>query len=281
MSTHANMEPAAGPPTLWIPMPIHDLILHHLSAVADGKQNLVITGPKGVGKTEAVRWALEEFSRRESRRPKVRSDEVPPRGWLYFAAGAADGRKTALRDLLSELGHRVGSAQSKHLTVRDLTVMAVKELRGVVGERNIRLVCIDEADGIDASNLNDLRQVIDRAQQERYPMGVVLIGNGKVLQALAKNEELGQRFSLAIEFSSFKEESIRTELPKAHPDLRKLSETPVWDELLEGILDTAQGSIRRLDRLLSAAHSFAAAKETGIDDTAIWFAIRSLGKGGD
>ena len=276
MSTHRDPGSHGAPPTWWIPMPIHDLILHYLSAVADGHQNLVITGPKGVGKTEAVRWAMGEFSQQETSRPEVENGQAPKREWLYFASGEADGRKTALRDLLSALGHRVGSAQTKHLTVRDFTALAVDQLRGTVGERNIRIVCIDEADRIDASNLNDLRQVIDEAERQRYPLGMILIGNGRVLKHLKTNEELGQRFSIALEFSTFKEQEIRAALPALHPDLTKLSETPDWAALVELILDSAQGSIRRLERLLKLAHSFGRTKGTGIDDAAVRFAVRSL-----
>ena len=272
-NTHAGQPEWSMP---WVELPIHDLMLHHVSHVAAGLQNLVITGPAGVGKSQTVLWALQQFAKREKERLEVRSGEAQPRGWIRYASGTADGRKTALRDLLAELGHRVNFAQSKHLSVRDFTKTAIEDLQGPAGKRNIRIVCIDEADRIDAANLEDLRQVIDEGEARDYPIGMILIGNDKVAARLRTNRELGQRFSLAITIEPFTDAYLRPVLTKLHPDLEALSQQAGWDGIADQVLLAANGRMRRLERFIHLADGFARRKKTPINGKAIQFAVRTM-----
>lgn len=260
----------------WVTLPIHDLVFHHLAQIAGGRQNMVITGPKGVGKTETLSWGLQKFHELETQRAEVISGVEQPRGWIRYASGIADGRKTALRDLLAELGHRVTPAQSKHMSVRDFTRTAINDLKGPAGRRNARIVCIDEADRIDAANLYDLRQVIDEGEVRGYPIGMILIGNDKVATRLRSNRELGQRFSLAVPFKPFTDEHLRPVLPELHPDLEALSHEPGWDEITDQVLHAANGRMRRLERLIDLADGFARRKNTPVDAKAVRFALKAL-----
>lgn len=274
IATDKSSKPEWSMP--WITLPIHELVLHHVYQVAAGLQNLVITGPKGVGKSQTVVWALQKFGEEEKKRPEVETGEVHPRSWVRYASGTADGRKTALRDLLAELGNQVSSAQSKHLTVRDFTRSAIDELKGPAGERNARIVCIDEADRIDASNLEDLRQVIDEGEAREYPIGMILIGTGEVAERLRENRELGQRFSLKVAFEPFKAAHLKALLPDLHPDLAALSQETGWNEIADQMLRVANGRMRRLERFIHLADGFARRKKTAMDANAIKFAEQTL-----
>ena len=272
-------SPSSGQPMWtmpWIGFEVYELILYQVRLAAAGVENTVITGPKGVGKTSMVRRALDEFSDEEAERVAGTPEAEPVRNWVYYASGSADGRKTALRDLLGALGRSTSPGRMRHWSVRDHCEAAVTDLRGTAGNRNARVVCIDEADRIDLDNLNDLRQVIDEADHRDYPLGMILIGNGAVASHLAANAELGQRFSTAIAVGPFNGEEIRPRLPDLHPGLEALSKEDGWDELADDILDAARGAVRRLERILENADIFARAKSRPLDDAAIRFALRKL-----
>ncbi len=260
----------------WVEFNVHKLIRHQVRLAADGVESSVITGPKGTGKTSSVRRALRQFAKEEAGRCDRGGTATPIRRSKYYIAGTADGRKTALRDLLAELGRHVSPGQGRHWSVRDYLEAAVADLKGPAGNRNIRVVCIDEADRINAANLDDLRKILDVAERDGYPLGMILIGNDTVATSLARNAELGQRFSAAINVRRFDRDEVRPLLAGLHPGLGILSHQAGWEDLVEEILDAAQGSMRRLERILENATVFALSKDGPFDEAAIEFALKKL-----
>ena len=257
----------------WIDLKVHELLWTHINAVAAGEDNLVVTGPKGLGKSQSTRRLLKRFEKEERQRREVRSGTERPRKYKMYASGRADGSKSALRDLMGALGYPLSDRDWRSSTPTRIIEDVVAVMKGPAGTRGLRMICIDEADEISPSNLDDLRKVLDKGEQSGYPIGMILIGNGPVAESLKANKELGERFGVSLTFSPPNEQLVIDNLPTLHPHLAILSEAPGWDALSDRILNHMEGSWRRLEKLITAANRYANTKGTPLDENAFKFAF--------
>lgn len=128
-----------------------------------------ISGKPGTGKTVALQTIVARY-------PGL----ALPGQCLYYRAYSAEGGTRAVRDLLEGLGVRptlVPPAAPLQLVVK----AALRELRA----REIRLLCVDEADSYTSDSLRGFISLYDAALQGGHPISAILAGTQEVSKWLA------------------------------------------------------------------------------------------------
>jgi len=130
----------------------------------------VIAGKPGTGKTVALQTILARY-------PTLGL----PGTCVYYRAYSAEGGTRAVRDLLEGLGVRptlVPPAAPLQLVVK----AALRELQA----REVRLLCVDEADSYTGDSLKGLISLYDAALQSGHPVSAVLAGGQEAPKWLAE-----------------------------------------------------------------------------------------------
>ena len=122
------------------------------------------------------------------------------------------------------------------------------------------MICIDEAQHIDAPNINHLRQLIDAAHQRGHALQLVLIGNEGLPERVAETGQLGERFTGWVAFPRFSADHVSAHLAQFHPGLGALQTSlapKAWRKLERELFAAARGSFRRLCTVLRNADQLA------------------------
>ncbi len=272
---------------MWYRQPVHSQVDHQMRKAFAGRENTIIIGPRGVGKSMTVkatakRLQVEDMQRVSGERPVTGPDLVlerqgrlpaHPRDITYYVTAKADGRKTVLRDLLRELKARLPRGAQRTWTDTEWVERTVRELK----ERSVHLVCIDEAQEISVPNLELLKAVWDQAKADEYPLGMVLVGEHDLRDHMVAAKLLGQRFTCEIHFPRF--ESLTAEIERWHPHLLRLKgsmKAPEWKKVAEQITDAANGSFRRLVAVLENMNEFALTMNRRVDVEIVELALANL-----
>jgi hypothetical protein len=272
----------------WYAIPVHAELEYQLERGLDGKENTVVLGPRGVGKSSSVRNIIRRLEALELERVQGRMKKevagarlspseakLPPypRRILYYQACEASGSKTAVSDLLLKLGRHVRPSEARSWSPTDIAERAYEEIK----RNQVHLVCVDEAQHISANNLEHLRQVQDAARDDKYRFGLVLIGDYRLRESLRMTGQLGQRFTGLVEFQGF-DEYVHS-LENWHPHLTQLKKqlAPAqWQRLNKQILTAANGKFRRLIAILENANSLALKLDSRVNERVLELAIRKL-----
>lgn len=237
----------------WIDLAKHEEVEFHLQAALRHGHSVLVCGPRGVGKTASVQRYIENKLDRDVQK-QMDDPQYQRREIIYYESSRAEGTQTALVDLMEEVGGMELSYTAKRKSGRALILDIARELR----QGRIGLVCIDEAQQINAHNLDLLRQVPDMADQELdHTVGLVFIGNSGLRRSLIEIQQLGQRVSAEVEFGLLEQKHMAPLLPRLHPHLATLKETldeDGWKPLEDEICVKVGGSLRRLERLLQLAN---------------------------
>ena len=275
---------AWSPP--WYSMPVHAEVEYQVTRALNGKENSIIVGTRGVGKSETVRSAirgveaaeLERVANMQSDQSGASSASAPAlptyaRAILYYEASESSGSKTALRDMLKKLKRRITPSEVRNWTPADFVEQAFKQLK----RRNTHLVCIDEAQFINTENLELVRQVSDLARANSFPLGIVLVGDHRLRDRLGATGQLGQRYTGLVEFPRF--ETLMGEVELWHPHLqilKKRLKAREWRMLTHKLTLAANGSFRRLVAVLENANALALRLGCPLDEEVLFMAIDKL-----
>ena len=185
-------------------MPVHRELEHQMELCRKGIEDAIVVGPRGVGKTEAVKRFCDRMRAGRSATDDRRS--VPPAGGgpvLRSLAGhrAQDGSPRPVQGAVRRRRRGWALDSSRPPVCRD-------HIADEVQRRNVRLICIDEAQLIDAANLDLLRQVPDAARSRGHVMGLMLIGNEELRDSLVAIRQMGQRFSAEVKFHRISRKSV-------------------------------------------------------------------------
>jgi type II secretory pathway predicted ATPase ExeA len=262
----------------YLRLPVHALVEHQIKLAMAGVEDSIVIGPPGVGKTMSLQRAINDLRARESDRLLEAGDYMPAE-IIYYLASVAKGLKTALVDLHEELfgtGVRVGA---KFRTPQNLRDHVVEE----VIRRNVRLICIDEAQFINSANLDLLRQVPDVARQRGHQMSLMLVGNEALRESLVEIGQMGQRFTGEIKFPRISRAGAAKFLPDFHPHVARLKQTTpagAWKRLEADLLLAINGNMRRLVRILENANHLALSMGEPVTERVLRLAIEKLAEEG-
>jgi type II secretory pathway predicted ATPase ExeA len=255
-------------------LPVHSRIKYQLQLGMDGKENTLLVGPRGVGKTFAVTTLLEEINAEESQ--KLSSFEQTPRRGFYLAASEAKGSRTILVDLKQAITRREVSAGARRThTPSYMIETIVAELINL----SIHLLVIDEAQLVNAANLDLLRQIPDCARQRNHTLGIVYVGNDGLRASLVAIGQLGQRVSHEIRLEPITESVLMQYLSSFHPDLETLKEAipaKTWKQLVGRLFQATGGNHRRMSTVLLNADDLARRKGSPIDTKILELAMHKL-----
>ena len=146
-------------------------------------------------------------------------------------------------------------------------------------EDDTRLIVIDEAQLINAQNIDHLRQLNDVAESLNHSLQLVLIGDEGLVPIVAATGQLGERFSHVIKFPSLTPADVAPNLTILHPDLEVLRagmNAKPWDKLVRDIFRAACGSFRRLTTIIENAHEVARRHGRRIAEGDVRFGIDKL-----
>lgn len=273
-----NGQSTAPQPDAWTPrflnLPIHAAVRLQLDNGLKNKESTVIVGPRGVGKTHTVRTQLEEIQREELRQQIATGR--PPRQVLWYATAQADGTKTILTDIYTKLKGRPMGKRNQ----QDWTPTAfIQQITEIVKDERYALICIDEAQHIDAHNINHLRQLIDAAEEVGHGLQIILIGNEGLPREVAKTGQLGERFTGFVSFPRFSAGEVAPHLAEFHPGLGALRETlpaKAWKPLERQLFTAVRGSFRRLCKVLLNADELALRRGGPLTEQDVLLAIGKL-----
>ena len=255
-------------------LPVHKVIEHQMRLCMDGVESALVIGPRGAGKTAAVRRLIKDVEAEEVDRLAV-NEEYELRRVLYFEASAATGTKTILINVYEQLFGHFSSSALRFQTAKNL----VRQISQQVQTEGIHLICVDEAQMIDPKNLDLLRQIPDAAQANGHPMGLLLVGSEELRDSLSEIKQLGQRFSAEIKMKPLSKKQLEQVLADFHPDLGPLQEKLSkrdWNKLVTELAKIGATKMRRLVTVLKNAHALAAKKGQPIDEKIMYAAIRKL-----
>jgi hypothetical protein len=262
----------------FLKLPVHARLAYQMSLALSGLEDTVVIGPSGVGKSTSVRRVIEDCRRAESERLLNDLDHSPIE-IIYYEASVAKGMKTALVDMhQSVLGSGV-SVGNKFRTPQTLRDQIVDELI----RRNIRLVCVDEAQFINSANLDLLRQVPDAARYRGHAMSLVLVGTEKLRDSLVAIGQMGQRFSGEVKFERISRSAVAKHLPDFHPHVARMKASmtdPAWNRIESDFFLSANGTMRRLVRILENANQLALQLGTPVTEQVLRHAIKKLAEEG-
>lgn len=248
-----TMKEWKGPP--FVPLPWHRELDFRLGTVVRGVTCIAVMGEKGVGKTfgvgarlDALRQGLFEQATDSFRM----ADPI-----VCHVASDPHGSKGALVDLVHQLSGQ--DTWLHHHTPLEVVGQAVD----LIKETGIRLICIDEAQRITPQHLDLLRQVYDAARQRGLQMGMVFVGTGELKRTMIETGELGQRIAFTVDVAPLTRTETEQVLPKLHPlipRIEKESGKDEWQSLVDHVHEKANGIVRRMTSIVSAAHSLALAR---------------------
>ena len=226
-----------------------------LRTAANGTTHVALFGDPGVGKTELLKVLtvqLEQYLQRElpgSPAPVVR----------MYEASRSTGQKGGLLDMYRELLEmdvpRLHNGGTASFYIDVIAKFCIEE--------NVRLVAIDEAQLIDAVNLDLIRQVADRAKGLGHPMGLCFSGHPSLRQALASAKMLGQRLCSVTDLAPISHADTLKILRSAHPDLELLAthlSDAQWRALGDRLAIKAGGNLRRIATIIGLANEMAVQK---------------------
>ena len=251
----AELEDWTSP---WEALGIHSEVDHQLERALNGQENTVIVGSRGLGKSETIKKAVARLEDSEM----SRSADDPPRKILYYESAEAAGAKTVLEDLFEELDSSISKHQIRVSSQRTLINRLIQDLK----LDGVTAICIDEAQNINAKNLEQLLLLYNQAQLDGYPLGIVLVGNYGLLDNLREKGQLGQRITCELRFPEFK--AAAGTLPQWHPQLARLKtqlKRREWNAIKKRITTAANGSLRRLDAIVRNANDLALRLNRRID----------------
>jgi hypothetical protein len=275
---------AWSPP--WYSLAVHAEVEYQVMRALEGKENTIIVGTRGVGKSETVCSVIGRVNARELERVAAGQEhetgvttsdapKAPPyvRGILYYETSETSGSKTSLRDLLKQLKRSVTPSEVRNWTPKEFVQQTFTQLQ----RRKTHLVCIDEAQFINAENLELVRQVGDLARANDFAMGFVLVGDHRLRDRVGATGQLGQRYTGLVKFPRF--EALMGEVELWHPHLQRLKKqsTPrEWRLLTHKLTLAANGSFRRLVAVLENANALALWLGRSLDDEVLCMAIDKL-----
>ena len=258
----------------FIDLKVHAEIDFQMRLAMDGVESSAVVGEKGTGKTEAVRALADRIEREEILRPSGQGGES--RQIFRFLASDATGAKTLLIDLYYEMTQtKLTGAAARSTTPRDLAELIAAHC----ADAHIHLIVVDEAQKVNAHNLDQLREVPDRARERGHRMGLLLVGNPGLRRTLAASGELGQRIATVIAMPMIDRGFIGESLAVLHPDLAALREElgkKSWAPLEELLDRKVAGKIRRLATIVANAAVLSRRLGRPIDAVILRTAIEKL-----
>jgi DNA transposition AAA+ family ATPase len=265
-----------GPPTAvpFLDLKVHAEIDFQMRLAMDGIESSAVIGEKGTGKTEAVRALSNRIEREEILRPCGEGGAA--RQIFRFLASDATGAKTLLIDLYYAMtGVKLTGAAARSTTPRDLAEL----LAAHCAEAPIHLIIVDEAQKVNSHNLDQLREVPDRARERGHCMGILLVGNPQLRRTLAASGELGQRVATVVVMPLVDRDFIREQLPALNADLARLRVElgkKGWAPLEELLERKVDGKIRRLTTIVANAEVLSRRLGRAIDVVILRTAIEKL-----
>lgn len=237
-------------------LPVHETVRYQVKLGLDNVESTVIVGPRGVGKTETMRLVIADT--RKQQLAKQLSTGAPPRNILSYATAEAQGTKTVLVDIYSQLrGRPMGRRSKQDWTPTEYVRQITERLR----EESYALIHIDEAQKISPANIDLLRQLMDAAHAQNHGLRVILAGNEELPRNVAETGQLGERFTGFVEFPPFSADSVAPHLAGFDPGLAALQSTLTakeWKLNERALFGAAQGSFRRLCTILANARELGA-----------------------
>jgi hypothetical protein len=261
-------------------LPEHARLRYELRGCFEGRSNLIVLGPKGVGKTFIVKKILAEINdaRGDALVEAMGADGSIPTTQVpkaeYYMMGEATGRKTAL----VVLARHFLKLETSPLNRKD-----VNEILDLLADHftaeGIRLLVVDEFEHMDSNNLDQVRQLIDVTRDREHPFGLCLVGTPEARDDLRKTGEIGQRYTDVVEIPKMGTLEVEEALPDLHPDLKKLMEdlpAKEWRRLSNSAAIRTNGLLRRLYALVRKADRLARHNGRDIDAEIFATAIRHL-----
>lgn len=236
--------------------PLHHELDHQFRLAANGVESTVVQGAKGLGKTFGIRESQRRYEEAEEQREMADPTGEPRARTLWLTASDATGKKTAMIDLHGVMIGRAGTRLRQTFTSAELITVCAQEAQF----RNVRVIIVDEAQKIDAPNLDQLRQVLDVARDLGHPLGILLVGTAPLRAVVASTGELGQRYSGFVEVRPLSLKDYETHVPTLHPHLPLVRDeigVAAWRVLVNEMHRVTGGSIRRLVAILANANTFA------------------------
>jgi hypothetical protein len=254
-------------------LPEHSALEFEMRLCLKGLASAAVIGPRGVGKTYSVEHFVALLQREEDERAQAGETS---RGILHYEASAATGTKTALIDLLKVVTKRTLSAGARRAQT---PMFLIDRVARALMERQIHLVCIDEAQMIDPTNLDLLRQVPDQARRLGHPMGILYIGSEELHDRLVRIQQLGERIGTEIHLPRIEQATIAPHLAGFHSDLGPLQASlpkRAWRSLEADLFRAVCGKWRRLTTILTNADEMSRSLGRPIDEPILRAAIDKL-----
>lgn len=283
MSSSPTDEQPPTPPEprpKWDPeffrLPVHSSIEWEMTVCMDGIESGAVIGPPGVGKSYSVQRLKEKIEAQETARALDPEESAPAREIMYYETSQAVGRMTALTDLYAKLTAEPLPSRGRQAASPQFVI---SQIAAKLRSERIHLVCIDEAQQINAKNLNLLRQIPDAAAKIGHPMGLLFIGQEELRDSLVRTRQLGQRIATEIHYPLVDRRTLAPHLPGFHPDLAALRDSmtkKAWGKLEEAIFTAAGGKFRRLHTILLNADALARRVGRPIDEDTVEAAIKKL-----
>lgn len=255
----APPPPPDGP---WEPrfftLPIHRVVEHQLRLALRGVESTLMHGPRGAGKTEAVRHYLGQIETQHLKAQLATGERAPT--VLFYETSRAAGPKTVLTDVYAKIVGRPIGKRSKQdwsptLYIDQITDRAIDD--------DLRLIVIDEAQMIDAANIDLLRQLPDAAARRGHSLRLFLVGNEGLVRTVAATGQAGERFTGDVPFPALSPGVVSPHLGEFHPGLAAVKAelgAKAWLRLERELFAAVRGSFRRLCRIIANAHEFTLAR---------------------
>jgi type II secretory pathway predicted ATPase ExeA len=283
MSTSGVSEEKAiapEPRPKWNPeffrLPVHASIEWEMKVCMDGIESGVVIGPPGVGKSYSVKRLIERIEAEETSRALDPQGGTPIREIMYYETSIAAGKMTALTDLYGQLTAEPLPSRGRQAASPQFVISLIaSKLRS----QQVHLVCVDEAQKINAENLNLLRQIPDAAAEIGHPMGFLFIGQEELRDSLVRIRQLGQRIATEITYPLVDRKTLAPHLHEFHPDLAALRgsmSNKGWSKLEQDIFTPVGGKFRRLHTLILNADALARRLGRPIDEKMLRAAIAKL-----
>lgn len=257
----------------FLQLPVHGLIRHQLELGLKGVESTLLVGPRGAGKSFGVSTMLREFEQK-ALAAQLEGREV--RQHRFFETGASKGSKTALMDLYRILsGVETGKRAKQDWTPTQF----LNQIVDCAEAERVRLIVIDEAQLINAANIDHLRQLNDIAEKRGSSLRLFLIGNEGLTRTVAETGQLGERFGSVITCPAMSASSVGPHLGGFHHDIPTIQHSlgpKEWAKLEKEMFTAAAGSFRRLATIIENAHEMAIRRGTPMTAEDIRLAIDKL-----
>jgi hypothetical protein len=220
------------------------------------RTGVLVSGPKGTGKSLGLAQAYRAFLRAEKLRAE-NDKRLGERKVVLFGALSAHTRGEMIRELYRR---ELGEVDWK--TARRGDAGLLEELIGTWKEKNVCVVVFDEVENLPAAALDVCREILTTAapahedridDQGRFRsdgIGVVLIGTPEVARRLMRTKEWGERWARHIEVPALPSDMLPAAYAAYLPALRAEQErrgAAAWAAFIrEHIAPYHNGSLRRL-----------------------------------